>query len=68
MEREKRGLRRPAAVAAAPVQAAVVVDTVGAGNTFQAALLCALGEARALDAAALPAARLEQALRTAELR
>lgn len=45
--------------------ATAVVDTVGAGDTFQAALLCALGQAQALDAAALaalPAARLEQAL------
>ncbi|MDZ5455916.1 carbohydrate kinase family protein [Azohydromonas lata] len=48
--------------------ATAVVDTVGAGDTFQAALLCALGEAQALDAAALlalPAVRLEQALRFA---
>jgi fructokinase len=48
-----------------PAPATAVVDTVGAGDTFQAALLCALGEAQALDAAALaalPAARLEQAL------
>ncbi|WP_298235157.1 carbohydrate kinase [uncultured Azohydromonas sp.] len=48
-----------------PAPATAVVDTVGAGDTFQAALLCALGEAQALNAAALaalPAARLEQAL------
>jgi fructokinase len=51
-----------------PAPATVVVDTVGAGDTFQAALLCALGECRALDAAALaalPAARLDQVLRFA---
>jgi fructokinase len=51
-----------------PAPATAVVDTVGAGDTFQAALLCARGEAQALVAAALaalPAARLEQALRFA---
>lgn len=51
-----------------PAPATAVVDTVGAGDTFQAALLCALGEAQALDAAALaalPPARLELALQFA---
>ncbi|WP_157267872.1 carbohydrate kinase family protein [Azohydromonas aeria] len=51
-----------------PAPKTTVVDSVGAGDTFQAALLCALGEAGALDAAALaalPARSLEQALRFA---
>ncbi|NML18050.1 carbohydrate kinase family protein [Azohydromonas caseinilytica] len=48
--------------------ATVVVDTVGAGDTFQAALLSALGDCDALSAATLAALerpRLEQALRFA---
>lgn len=43
-----------AMVAAAPVRVAVV-DTVGAGDTFQAALLCALAERGLLSRAALAA-------------
>lgn len=51
-------------VEVAPVPV-TVVDTVGAGDTFQAALLTALAEQGALSPAALralPAARLQQAL------
>jgi fructokinase len=48
-----------------PASASVLVDTVGAGDTFQAALLTWLAEREALSASAirvLPAARVEDAL------